>query len=74
MVIQSAHDTRVKIGVLQVYASGNTRIDVLDRDGQPTLAGGFGEQTIRLPIGSFPVRVAGQAELITIEDNPVTEF
>lgn len=74
VAIQSAHDTRVKVGVLQVYAGGNTRIDVLDRDGQPTLAGGFGNQMIGLPIGSFQVQVAGQAEPITIEDNRVTEF
>ncbi len=74
VAIQSAHDTRVKVGVLQVYAGGSTRVDVLDRDGEPTLAGGFGNQTIGLPVGTFQVQVAGQAEPVTIEDNQVTEF
>lgn len=74
VAIQSAHDTRVKVGVLQVHAGGSTRVDVLDRDGEPTLAGGFGNQTIGLPVGTFQVQVAGQAEPVTIEDNQVTEF
>jgi len=72
--IQSAHDTRVKVGVLKVYTGGSTRIDVVDIDGQSPLAGGYGDQTIGLPVGMFQVKVAGQAETVTIEEGKVTEF
>jgi hypothetical protein len=72
--IQSAHDTRVKVGVLQVNAGGSTRVDVVDKDGQSALTGGFGNQTIGLPVGTFQVKVAGQAEPVTIDDGKVTEF
>jgi len=74
VVIQSAHDTRVKVGVLQVNAGGSTRIDVVDKDSQSPLSGGYGNQTIGLPVGTFQVKVAGQAETVTIEENKVTEF
>jgi hypothetical protein len=74
VAIQSAHDTRVKVGVLQINAGGSTRVDVVDGDGQSPLTGGFGNQTIGLPVGMFQVKVAGQAEEVTIEDNKVTEF
>ncbi len=72
--IQSAHDTRVKVGVLQVNAGGSTRVDVVDKDGQSALTGGYGNQTIGLPVGTFQVKVAGQAEPVTIDDGKVTEF
>ena len=72
--IQPAHDTKVKVGVLQVNAGGSTRIDVVDADGQTPLAGGYGNQTIGLPVGTFQVKVAGQAESVTIVEGKVTEF
>lgn len=74
VAIQSAHDTRVKAGVLQITAGGNTRVDVSEVDGQSPLTGGFGNQTIGLPVGMFQVNVSGQAEQVTIEDRKVTEF
>jgi hypothetical protein len=74
VAIQSAHDTRVKAGVLQITAGGNTRVDVSEVDGQSPLTGGFGNQTIGLPVGIFQVNVSGQAEQVTIEDRKVTEF
>jgi hypothetical protein len=72
--IQSAYDTRVKVGVLKVYAGGSTRIDVVDVDGQIPLAGGYGDQTIGLPVGPVQVKVAGQMETVTIAEGKVTEF
>jgi len=72
--IQSAHDTRVKVGVLQINAGGSTRVDVVDKDGQSGLTGGFGNQTVGLPVGTFQVKVAGQSETVTIDEGKVTEF
>ena len=72
--IQSAHDTRVKVGVLQINAGRSTRVDVVDGDDQSALTGGYGNQTIGLPVGSFQVKVAGQAETVSIEEGKVTEF
>lgn len=74
VAIQSAHDTRVKAGVLQITAGGNTRVDVPEVDGQSPLTGEFGNQTIGLPVGIFQVNVSGQAEQVTIGDRQVTEF
>lgn len=53
---------------------GVTRIDVVDKDGQSALTGGFGNQTIGLPVGTYQVKVAGQAETVTIAEGKVTEF
>lgn len=74
VTIQSAHDTRVKVGVLHINAGGNTRVDVVDKGGESPLTGGYGNQTVGLPVGTFQVKVAGQAETVTIEENKVTEF
>ena len=72
--IQSAHDTKIKVGILQVNAGESTRIDVVDGDGQTLLVGGYGDQTFGLPVGTFQVRVAGQSESVSIEEGKVTEF
>jgi hypothetical protein len=70
--VKSGHDTRVKVGVLRITAGQDTRIDIIDAGKK--LTGGFGAQTIGLPVGSFHVLVAGQTEGIEIQDGKVTEF
>lgn len=74
VTIKSAHDTRVKVGLLRVSAGKDTRVDLLDMSSQDTLTGGYGNQEFGLPIGPVQVKVAGQAETVTIEDGKVTEF
>jgi hypothetical protein len=72
--IKSAHDTRVRVGVLRVSAGKNTRVDVLDATGKENLTGGYGNQEFGLPVGPVQVKVAGQAETVSIQDGKVTEF
>ncbi len=70
--VKTGHDTRVKVGLLHVSAGKDTRIDILDAGKK--LTGGYGEQTVGLPVGAFHVQVAGQTEGIEIQDGKVTEF
>lgn len=74
VTIKSAHDTRVKVGLLRVNAGKETRVDLVDMGSPDTLTGGYGNQEFGLPIGQVQVKVAGQAETVTIEDGKVTEF
>ena len=74
VTIKSAHDTRMKVGMLNVHAGKGTRVDVLDKTSQQKLTGGYGDQQFGLPVGQVQVQVAGQAETITIQDGRVTEF
>jgi hypothetical protein len=70
--VKSGHDTRVKVGVLRITAGKDTRIDIIDAGKK--LTGGYGDQVIGLPVGSFHVLVAGQTEGVEIQDGKVTEF
>lgn len=70
--IKSGHDTRVKVGLLRITAGKDTRIDIMDAGKK--LTGGYGDQVIGLPAGSFHVLVAGQTEGVEIKDGKVTEF
>jgi hypothetical protein len=70
--IKSGHDTRVKVGLLRITAGKDTRIDIIDAGKK--LTGGYGDQVIGLPAGSFHVLVAGQTEGVEIQDGKVTEF
>jgi hypothetical protein len=74
VTIQSAHVTKMKVGVLRVTAGGGTRVDVLDPNTQQALVGGFGNNQFGLPIGKFNVRVAGQSEAVTIQDGKIKDF
>jgi len=72
--VQAGHDTRIRSGVLHVYASDATRIDFLEPGSGQTLTGGYGERSYGFPAGPISVRVAGQDETVLIEDGKVTEF
>jgi hypothetical protein len=72
VTVQAGHDTNVKVGVLRISASQNTRGAVLD--GGHEIAGGQGNQLIGLPVGSFEVKVAGQSEQVTISAGQITDF
>lgn len=74
VTIQSGHDTNVKVGVLRVTASGNTRIGVLDKDGKTEIASGYGKKQFGLPIGTVHVMVSGHKEAVTIQDGKITDF
>jgi hypothetical protein len=62
------------VGVLRVTALANTRVDLLDATDQRTLTGGFGSQEFGLPVGPIQVRVAGQAETVTIRTDRSRNF
>jgi hypothetical protein len=74
VMVEPAHDTRVRVGVLRVTALANTRVDLLDAKDQRALTGGFGTQEFGLPVGSIQVKVAGQTETVTITAGQITEF
>lgn len=74
VTVQPAHDTHLRVGVLRVTALANTRVDLLDATDQRALTGGFGSQEFGLPVGPIQIKVAGQAETVTIKDEQVTEF
>jgi hypothetical protein len=74
VAVQAGHDTRIRAGVLHVYASDATRIDFLDPASGESLTGGYGENSYGFPAGPISVRVAGQDETVLIEDGKVTEF
>lgn len=72
--VRAKYDTRIKVGVLRVKASSDTRIDVLDADGKTKLEGGYGTKQFGLPVGTYHVQIAGQTEPVTIEDGKVVDF
>jgi hypothetical protein len=72
VTIKAGHDTNVKVGVLRISASKQTRAAVLE--GGKEIAGGYGNQIIGLPIGSFEVSVAGQTEAVMITEGKITDF
>jgi hypothetical protein len=72
--VQVGHDTRIRVGVLHVHASKDTRIDLLDHASGATLTSGYGEGLYGLPVGSVAVQIAGQREAALIEDGKVTDF
>jgi hypothetical protein len=74
VMVEPAHDTRVRVGVLRVTALANTRVDLLDAKDQRALTGGFGTQEYGLPVGPIQVKVAGQTETVTITAGQITEF
>jgi hypothetical protein len=74
VIIQSAHDTKVKVGVLRVSAGSGTRIDLVDSITQKEITGGYGKQVFGLPIGTVQVRIAGQSEPVMIQDGKITDF
>jgi hypothetical protein len=74
VAVQAGHDTRIRAGVLHVYAGDGTRIDLLDQVSGAPLTGGYGESLYGLPVGPVVVQIAGQGEAALIEDGKVTEF
>jgi hypothetical protein len=70
--VQSRSDTNVRVGVLRVAASSQTHWEVLD--GGAAIANGYGAKLVGLPIGSYSLRISGQAESFTIRDGQITDF
>ena len=74
VAVLAGQETHVKVGVLHVNATGNTRVELLDPAGGKVFASGYGQQSYGLPVGPVRVQVAGQSETVTIEEGKVTEF
>lgn len=74
VTIQSGHETQVKVGVLHLNAGKDTRAEILDSAGTHTLVSGYGEKFYGMPIGRVQVKLAGQAETVSIQEGQVTEF
>lgn len=74
VAVKAAHDTRIRVGALHVYAGDGTRIDLVDQASDAKIAGGYGEALYGLPAGPVIVEVAGQRETALIEDGKVTDF
>ena len=72
--VQAGHDTRIRVGVLDIHASDGTRIELLEQANGAVLASGYGEKQYGLPVGPVTVEVAGQQDTALIEDGKVTEF
>ena len=70
--VQARSDTNVRVGVLRVSASNQTHWEVLD--GGAAIANGYGPKLVGLPIGSYSLRIAGQAGSFTIRDGQITDF
>lgn len=74
VVVEAGHETRIRAGVVQVFAGSATRIDFYDAAGEAALASGYGKQSYGFPAGEIEVEVAGQRETLTIVDRKITEF
>ena len=72
--IAARNSSTIATGVLHINAAKGTHTEVLDDDHKTTLVGGYGEQQIGLPVGSYFVKVAGQSEAVEIKKDQVTEF
>lgn len=72
--IQSGHDTKIRVGVLNVHAGKDARVNLLDPSTKANITGGYGSQQFGLPIGTVLVSVAGQSEAVTIKDGQITDF
>ena len=72
--VKGGHDTRIRVGVLDVHASDGTRIDLIEPVTGELLASGYGEKRYGLPVGPIGIGVAGQQDTALIEDGKVTEF
>ncbi len=72
VTVQAGADTNVRVGVLRVTASNQTRSEIID--GATPLAAGFGTRLVGLPVGSYGLRISGQTEPNTIQEGQVTQF
>ena len=74
VVVEPRSDTLVKVGVLQLNASGNTRFDLFPGGGKTALQTLYGQSAIGLPPGTYEVQVNGQREVVTIRAGVITEY
>jgi hypothetical protein len=72
--VQSGHNTEIKVGVLRVQLSSDTRFDIVEPAGDRALTADYGSSVIGLPAGQFGVRIAGQTETVVIEAGQVIDF
>jgi len=71
--IQAASDTQIRVGVLRVSVSNQTRFFVLSEDQKQQLVNSYGKQTIGLPIGNYYVRIGNELKPVTISEGQITE-
>jgi hypothetical protein len=72
--VKAGYETRIRAGVVHVYAGGSTRIEFYEPGGTGALIDGYGEKSYGFPIGTIEIAVAGQRETVTIEDGAVIDF
>jgi hypothetical protein len=71
--LRSGNDTEIQVGALKVAADNATTYEVFDAENR-TVAKAYGRSITALPIGSYILRIAGQAQTITIEAGQVVEY
>ncbi len=74
VTVQSRQDTRVRVGVLHVNSTGETRFDFLPTGGKSPVKTVYGEAALGFPAGNIDVQVSGQRESVAIEDGKITEY
>jgi hypothetical protein len=71
--LRSGNDTEIQVGALKVAADNATTYEVFDTENRG-VAKAYGRSITALPIGSYILRIAGQAQTITIEAGQVVEY
>ncbi len=74
VVVEPRSDTVVKVGVLRLNGTGNTRFDLFPGGGKKALQTLYGQSAVGLPPGTYEVEVNGQRELVTIGAGRITEY
>lgn len=72
--VRSAHETRVRVGVLRVMVSDGTRVDLFEPGGKSAFKSFYGAKDMLLPPGRVEIAVAGLRDGIEIKDGQVAEF
>jgi hypothetical protein len=72
--VKAGYETRIRAGVVHVYAGESTRIEFYEPAGTSALIDGYGEKLYGFPVGTIEIAVAGQRETVTIEDGAITDF
>jgi hypothetical protein len=72
--VEAASDTQLKVGVLRISVSNQTRFFVLSEDRKDQLVNSYGKQTIGLPVGNYYVRIGSEVTPVTISEGQVTDF
>jgi hypothetical protein len=74
VVVQTASDTSLHVGVLKTTADKKTKYIVRDADDKTELISGYGSALIGLPIGQYHLVVNDVSTPITIEQDKTLEY